>query len=148
MIDTGKTMNWKPGKFLVDKHSTGGQGDKTSLILAPLMACCGCRVPMISGRGLGPTGGTLDKLEAIKGYRVDLSQEEIYSIVDKVGLVIAAQTPDIVPGDKWMYALRDVTATVSSVPLIVSSIMSKKLAENIDGLVLDVKWGSGAFMKT
>jgi len=148
MIDTGKTMQWKAGKFLVDKHSTGGQGDKTSLILAPLMACCGCRIPMISGRGLGPTGGTLDKLESIKGYRVALTQEEITRIVDTVGLVIAAQTADIVPADRKLYAMRDVTATVSSLPLIVSSIMSKKLAENVDGLVLDVKWGSGAFMKS
>ena len=148
MVDTGKTMSWKPGKFLVDKHSTGGQGDKISLILAPLVACCGCRIPMISGRGLGPTGGTLDKLESIKGYRVGLTQEEITRITNTVGLVIAAQTADIVPADRKLYAMRDVTATVSSLPLIVSSIMSKKLAENIDGLVLDVKWGSGAFMKS
>lgn len=148
MVESGKVMKWKPGKFLVDKHSTGGQGDKTSLILAPLMACCGVRVPMISGRGLGPTGGTLDKLESIKGFRVGLTYEELNKITDSVGVVIAAQTAEIAPADKKLYALRDVTATVSCLPLIVSSIMSKKLAENIDGLVLDVKWGTGAFMRT
>jgi thymidine phosphorylase len=146
MVESGKVMKWKPGKFLVDKHSTGGQGDKTSLILAPLMACCGVRVPMISGRGLGPTGGTLDKLEAIPGFRVGLTQEEVVKITDSVGFVIAAQTAEIAPADKKLYALRDVTGTVSCLPLIVSSIMSKKLAENVDGLVLDVKWGTGAFM--
>jgi thymidine phosphorylase len=148
MVESGKVIRWKPGKFLVDKHSTGGQGDKTSLILAPLIACCGLRVPMISGRGLGPTGGTLDKLEAIKGFRVGLTLDEVAKITDSVGLVIAAQTAEIAPADKKLYALRDVTATVSCLPLIVSSIMSKKLAENIDGLVLDVKWGTGAFMRT
>ncbi len=146
MVESGKVMKWKPGRFLVDKHSTGGQGDKTSLILAPLMACCGVRVPMISGRGLGPTGGTLDKLEAIPGFRVGLTQEEVVKITDSVGFVIAAQTAEIAPADKKLYALRDVTGTVSCLPLIVSSIMSKKLAENVDGLVLDVKWGTGAFM--
>lgn len=148
MVESGKVLKWKPGKFLCDKHSTGGQGDKVSLILAPLVACCGLRVPMISGRGLGPTGGTLDKLEAIKGFRVGLTLDEITGITDSIGLVIAAQTSEFVPADKKLYALRDVTATVSCLPLIVSSIMSKKLAENVDGLVLDVKWGSGAFMRS
>lgn len=111
------------------------------------MACCGVRIPMISGRGLGPTGGTLDKLESIKNFRVSLTLDEVTQITEKVGFVIAAQTAEIAPADKKLYALRDVTATVSCLPLIVSSIMSKKLAENIDGLVLDVKWGSGAFMR-
>ena len=148
IVESGKVMQWKKGGYLVDKHSTGGQGDKTSLILAPLLACQGVRIPMISGRGLGPTGGTLDKLESIKGFRVGLTLDEVQQITDRIGLVIAAQTSEIAPADKKLYALRDVTATVSSLPLIVSSIMSKKLAENVDGLVLDVKFGSGAFMRT
>lgn len=148
IVESGKVIQWKSGNYLCDKHSTGGQGDKTSLILAPILACCGLRIPMISGRGLGPTGGTLDKLESIKGFRVGLTLEEVTTITDSVGLVIAAQTSEIAPADKKIYALRDVTATVSCLPLIVSSIMSKKLAENVDGLVLDVKWGTGAFMRT
>ena len=150
MIESGSVVEWKrgPGEFYADKHSTGGIGDKTSLIIAPLVACCGVRVPMISGRGLGPTGGTLDKLESIPGFRTHLSLEEFQRITDKVGCCMIGATPEIAPADKKLYALRDVTATVSCLPLIVASIMSKKLAENVDGLVLDVKWGSGAFMKT
>ncbi len=131
----------------VDKHSTGGVGDKTSLILAPIVATAGVNVPMISGRGLGHTGGTLDKLESIPGFRTDVSLTQYKSIIKKCGMVLASQTKNIVPADKLMYALRDVTATVESIPLITGSIMSKKLAEGIDGLVLDIKTGSGAFMK-
>ncbi len=132
----------------VDKHSTGGIGDKVSLILAPLLACDDLWVPMISGRGLGITGGTLDKLESIPGFRVALSDEETREQLEKLGVVMIGQSADLCPADKKLYALRDVTGTVPSQPLIVASIMSKKLAESLDRLILDVKFGSGAFMKT
>jgi pyrimidine-nucleoside phosphorylase len=149
MMESGKTIDPRqlPGAK-VDKHSTGGIGDKTSIPLAPLVAASGVTVPMISGRGLGITGGTLDKLEAIPGYRVGLSEKEFIQTLNTCGCSMIGQTAEIAPADKKLYALRDVTATVPSIPLIVSSIMSKKLAEGIDALVLDVKCGSGAFMKS
>ncbi len=148
MLDSGEILDFSDlEQPKADKHSTGGVGDKTSLIIAPIVAACGVSVPMISGRGLGHTGGTLDKLESIEGYNVNLSTAEFKKIVKKCGFALAGQTSTIVPADKKLYALRDATATVESIPLIVASIMSKKMAEGLDALVLDVKTGSGAFMK-
>ncbi|MDD5540697.1 MAG: thymidine phosphorylase, partial [Candidatus Marinimicrobia bacterium] len=147
MLLSGKTIDLSQiPHFKVDKHSTGGVGDKVSLILAPLAAAAGCVVPMISGRGLGHSGGTLDKLESIPGFNVNLSSQEFIRLVEKYGLAMGGQTKELVPADRKMYALRDVTATVKSIPLICGSILSKKIAEGIDGLVLDVKTGNGAFL--
>ena len=137
-----------PGLPVVDKHSTGGIGDKVSLVLAPLVACAACRVPMVSGRGLGITGGTLDKLEAIPGFRVGVEMDEAAEIIADLGVVMMGQTERFCPADKKLYALRDVTGTVPSIALITASIMSKKMAESLDRLVLDVKYGKGAFMKS
>lgn len=149
MLDSGDVFSWPADHpRVVDKHSTGGIGDKVSLVLAPLLACDDLWVPMVSGRGLGITGGTLDKLESIPGYRTNLNFDECLAQLQKVGCFISGQTADICPADKKLYALRDVTGTVPSQALIVASIMSKKLAESLDALVLDVKFGSGAFMKT
>ncbi|MEM8733469.1 MAG: thymidine phosphorylase [Planctomycetota bacterium] len=154
MLESGETLappatatESKP-TLRVDKHSTGGLGDKVSLILAPLLATFDLYVPMLSGRGLGITGGTLDKLESYEGFRCDLSEAEIASQLESCGCVITGTTPNIAPADKTLYGLRDVTGTVPSVPLITASILSKKLAESLDGLVFDVKFGSGSFMKT
>jgi pyrimidine-nucleoside phosphorylase len=149
MRDSGSILQYPKGHpRVVDKHSTGGIGDKVSLVLAPLLACCDVWCPMVSGRGLGITGGTLDKLESIPGFRVSLTENEMLAQLSSVGTFIAGQTDSLCPADRKLYALRDVTATVPSIPLITASILSKKLAENLDALILDVKYGSGAFMKT
>ena len=148
-IDSGETMNWSAlGRPTADKHSTGGVGDKITLPLAPLVAACGVSVPQLSGRGLGHTGGTLDKLEAIKGWQANLSNTEMFEVLNSTGAVICAASQTLAPADRRIYALRDVTGTVESIPLISASIMSKKIAEGTGALVLDVKVGSGAFMKT
>jgi thymidine phosphorylase len=146
MIDSGERLSWPAGRPTVDKHSTGGVGDKITLPLAPLVAACGAAVPQLSGRGLGHTGGTLDKLESIPGWRASLSSAEIGAQLASIGAVVCAPTSGLAPADRKLYALRDVTATVECVPLIASSIMSKKIAEGAGALVLDVKVGSGAFM--
>ncbi len=149
MMRSGRVLKYPDGSPpKIDKHSTGGVGDKVSLVLAPLLACDDVWVPMISGRGLGMTGGTLDKLESIPGFNVNLDEKRALKQLEKIGVFMIGQTDDICPADKKLYSLRDVTGTVPSQPLIVASIMSKKLAENLDRLVLDVKFGSGAFMKT
>src|SRR5436189_2564079 len=149
MMQSGRVLRYPEGSPpKIDKHSTGGVGDKVSLVLAPLLACDEVWVPMISGRSLGITGGTLDKLESIPGFNVNLDEKRALKQLDQIGVFMIGQTADICPADKKLYALRDVTGTVPSQPLIVASIMSKKLAENLDRLVLDVKFGSGAFMKT
>ena len=151
MRDSGEVLDFGPAAkrpVVVDKHSTGGIGDKTSLVLAPLLAVDGLWVPMISGRGLGITGGTLDKLESIPGFRVGLTREEMMAQIHALGVFMAGQTPQLCPADRKLYALRDVTGTVPSIALITASIMSKKLAEGLDRLVMDVKYGSGAFMRT
>jgi pyrimidine-nucleoside phosphorylase len=149
MLESGDVFHHPAGHPpVVDKHSTGGIGDKVSLILAPLVACTGVWVPMVSGRGLGITGGTLDKLESIPGFKVGITIPEAQEMLEKIGVVMMGQTDRFCPADKKLYALRDVTGTVPSIPLITASIMSKKLAESLDQLVLDVKFGSGAFMKT
>jgi pyrimidine-nucleoside phosphorylase len=148
MIDSGDKMDFSHLKsYVADKHSTGGVGDKVSLILGPLMASLGITIPMIAGRSLGHTGGTIDKLETIPGFKTDLSIQEFKNCIEKIGLCIMSQTDSICPADKKMYALRDVTNTIDSMPLICGSIMSKKIAEGIRGLVLDIKIGNGAFMK-
>jgi thymidine phosphorylase len=148
MRDSGSVLDWNLPGPVVDKHSTGGIGDSTSILLAPALAACGAYVPMISGRGLGHTGGTLDKLEAIPGYRTDVTVEELRRLVRDVGCAIVGATADVAPADRRLYAIRDVTGTVESIDLITASILSKKLAAGLEALILDVKVGSGAFMKT
>lgn len=145
MLYSGKVLNF-PEQHFIDKHSTGGVGDKATFILAPIAAACGVKVPMIAGRGLGHTGGTIDKIESIKGFKTDMPLEEFEKLLHQRGLVLIGQTKDIAPADKKIYSLRDVTATVESIPLITASIMSKKLAEGAKGIVMDIKTGNGAFM--
>lgn len=147
MLYSGEVVTFK-GNDVIDKHSTGGVGDKASFILAPIAAACGVKVPMIAGRGLGHTGGTIDKIESIKGFKTSLTLKEFKERLNKFGLVLIGQTKTIAPADKKIYALRDVTATVESIPLITASIMSKKLAEGASGIVMDIKTGSGAFMSS
>tara|TARA_Y100001934_G_scaffold229017_1_gene275781 strand:- start:11635 stop:12942 length:1308 start_codon:yes stop_codon:yes gene_type:complete len=149
MRDTGRVLEWPDDERpIVDKHSTGGVGDKVSLVLSPVLACLGFRVPMISGRGLGITGGTLDKLESIPGFNTVLEPDQLVAQVQDIGLAIVGQSEDMAPADRRMYGLRDVTGTVPSIPLITASILSKKLVEGLDALVMDVKFGKAAFMKT
>jgi pyrimidine-nucleoside phosphorylase len=145
MLYSGKVLNFDEDVY-IDKHSTGGVGDKTSFILAPIAAACGVKVPMIAGRGLGHTGGTVDKIESIKGFKTEISLDDFVSLLKERGLVLIGQTKEIAPADKKIYALRDVTATIESIPLITASIMSKKLAEGAKGIVMDIKTGNGAFM--
>ncbi|XP_059842950.1 thymidine phosphorylase isoform X3 [Hypanus sabinus] len=149
MKTSGVVLEWPKewSSIVVDKHSTGGVGDKVSIVLAPALAACGCKVPMVSGRGLEHTGGTLDKLESIPGFNINKSPEEVKQILAAVGCCIVGQTPDLVPADKKMYAIRDVTSTVDSLPLIAGSIISKKGAESLAALILDVKFGEGALYK-
>lgn len=147
MLYSGKVVKFE-GRNVVDKHSTGGIGDKTSFILAPIAAACGIKVPMIAGRGLGFTGGTVDKIEAIKGFNTSETLENFEKLLNEKGMVLIGQTSEIAPADKIIYALRDVTATIDSIPLITASIMSKKLAEGANGIVMDIKTGSGAFMQS
>ncbi|MGH8294888.1 MAG: thymidine phosphorylase, partial [Steroidobacteraceae bacterium] len=151
MAESGRRLRWDELRGrgpVIDKHSTGGVGDKVSFLLAPIAAACGCFVPMISGRGLGHTGGTLDKLDAVPGYRSMPTVEEFRRVVGSVGCAIIGQTDDLAPADRRLYAIRDVTATVESIPLITASILSKKIAAGNDALVMDIKTGSGAFMET
>ncbi len=145
MLYSGKVLNF-PEQIFIDKHSTGGVGDKASFILAPIAAACGVKVPMIAGRGLGHTGGTIDKIEAISGFKTDISLDQFVTLLKDRGMVLMGQTGEIAPADKKIYALRDVTATIESIPLITASIMSKKLAEGAKGIVMDIKTGNGAFM--
>jgi thymidine phosphorylase len=146
MTHSGEVLEWDLGRPVLDKHSTGGVGDKVSLMLAPIVAACGGAVPMISGRGLGHTGGTLDKLDTVPGYDTKPDVDRLQRVVDEVGCAIVGQTAEVAPADRRLYAIRDATGTVESLPLIVASILSKKLAAGLDGLVMDVKFGSGAFL--